>query len=177
MAGMTVGRLPSPRSASAALPLPGRDAAATALLLAALAGVALAAAAAPLAAAGWPAAGVLKWLFHDVCHQLPERSFHWQGWPLAVCHRCMGLYLGFVLGIALWPALPRALRRLAARPLCLASCAALLAVDWALPNTAASRFGTGLVAAFPVALLALMALPSTRDRAWRRRRTRRQVRT
>ena len=166
MAAMTVERLHSPGLASA-LVRPGRDAGATALLLAALAGVALAAAAAPLAAAGWPSAGVLKWLFHAVCHQLPERSFHWLGWPLAVCHRCLGLYLGFALGLALWPALPKALRRLAVRPLCLASCAALLVVDWALPNTAASRFGTGLLAAFPVALLALMALPSPRRR-WRK---------
>jgi len=29
-----------------------------------------------------------------VCHQRPERSFHWDGVQLAVCARCTGIYLG-----------------------------------------------------------------------------------
>ena len=29
-----------------------------------------------------------------VCHQRPERSFHWDGAQLAVCARCTGIYLG-----------------------------------------------------------------------------------
>jgi uncharacterized membrane protein len=29
-----------------------------------------------------------------VCHQLPERTFHLIGGPLAVCARCLGLYAG-----------------------------------------------------------------------------------
>jgi uncharacterized membrane protein len=29
-----------------------------------------------------------------VCHQLPDRSFHWHGAQLAVCARCTGIYLG-----------------------------------------------------------------------------------
>lgn len=130
------------------------------LLLACMAGLALVAAVAPLAAAGWPYASLLRWLFSGVCHQSAERSFHWFGAPLAVCHRCAGLYLGFTLGVALWPHLPPILRQLALRPTWLAACLALPLIDWALPNSAASRFGTGLIAAFPVGLLALMALPS-----------------
>ena len=130
------------------------------LLLACLAGLAAAAAAAPLAAAGWPYAELLRWPFSLVCHQLPERSFHWLGWPLAVCHRCAGLYLGFALGVAAWPHLPAGARRLATRPAWLGTCLALLALDWALPNSAASRLATGLVAAFPMGLLAHSALPA-----------------
>lgn len=129
-------------------------------LLACVAGLALVASVAPLSSAGWPYAGLLRWFWGGVCHQLPERSFHWFGAPLAVCHRCVGLYLGFTLGVALWPHLPLGLRQLALRPAWLAACLALPAIDWALPNSAASRFGSGLVAAFPVALLALLALPS-----------------
>ena len=29
-----------------------------------------------------------------ICHQRPERSFHWEGAQLAVCARCTGIYLG-----------------------------------------------------------------------------------
>ncbi len=38
-----------------------------------------------------------------VCHQIPERSFHLLGFPLAVCSRCTGIYVGFVIGLALYP--------------------------------------------------------------------------
>lgn len=33
-----------------------------------------------------------------VCHQRPERSFHWHGVKWPVCGRCSGLYLGGALG-------------------------------------------------------------------------------
>jgi uncharacterized membrane protein len=35
---------------------------------------------------------------HLVCHQLPARTFHLPAGPLAVCARCLGLYLGAVAG-------------------------------------------------------------------------------
>ena len=35
-----------------------------------------------------------------ICHQRPERSFHLDGRPLAVCARCTGLYLAAPLGLA-----------------------------------------------------------------------------
>jgi len=38
-----------------------------------------------------------------ICHQIPERSFHLLGFPLAVCSRCTGIYFGFVIGLALYP--------------------------------------------------------------------------
>ena len=34
-----------------------------------------------------------------VCHQLPERSFHFAAGPIAVCARCLGLYAGAVAGL------------------------------------------------------------------------------
>jgi uncharacterized membrane protein len=99
-------------------------------------------------------------VFDPVCHQIGERSFQLWGEPLAVCHRCTGLYLGFALGIAIWPALPRTAERLLARPRAIVLFAIPLAIDavvLAASNTAASRFATGLIAAFPVALFALAA--------------------
>ena len=137
----------------------GQIVARAAPLLACLAVLATVAAAAPLAAAGWPYAELLRWPFSLACHQLPERSFHWLGSPLAVCQRCTGLYVGFALGVAACPHLPAGVGRMATRPAWLATCLALLALDWALPNSAGSRFATGLLAAFPVGLLAHSALP------------------
>jgi uncharacterized membrane protein len=45
-----------------------------------------------------------------ICHQIPERSLHWLGAPLGVCVRCMGIYVGFVGGLMLYP-LVRSLRQ------------------------------------------------------------------
>ncbi len=38
-----------------------------------------------------------------VCHQMPQRSFHWLGYPLGVCARCVGIYAGFFLGLLFYP--------------------------------------------------------------------------
>lgn len=34
------------------------------------------------------------WIGSSLCHQLPERSFHWNGKQLPVCARCTGLRVG-----------------------------------------------------------------------------------
>ena len=128
------------------------------LLLACCCALALVVAPPLLAASGWPYADVLRWLLHPICHQLPERTFHLFGEPFAVCHRCTGLYLGFTLGVALWPRLPELAAKLAAKPRCILLFAVPLALDWLLANSAASRFATGMIAAFPVGLLPLLAL-------------------
>jgi len=49
--------------------------------------------------------------FSGVCHQLPERSFHLWGEPLAVCARCSGVYAGFLAGALLFPVIRRRLKR------------------------------------------------------------------
>ncbi len=68
-----------------------------------------------VAAIAWPAVlgGALAARVHDatpvfsgivylsasrVCHQRPERSFHWDGVAWPVCARCSGLYLGGLAG-------------------------------------------------------------------------------
>lgn len=45
-----------------------------------------------------PARALLMDGFSLVCHQLPSRSPHIEGVQLAVCHRCFGIYWGFLLG-------------------------------------------------------------------------------
>jgi uncharacterized membrane protein len=41
--------------------------------------------------------------FSGVCHQMPDRSFHLWGKPLAVCSRCSGAYAGFLAGSLAFP--------------------------------------------------------------------------
>jgi len=42
-------------------------------------------------------------LFSPLCHQIPSRSFMINDYPLAVCARCLGIYLGFFLGTLIYP--------------------------------------------------------------------------
>lgn len=41
--------------------------------------------------------------FSHLCHQMEWRSFHLDGYPLAVCARCFGFYAGFLFGLAVYP--------------------------------------------------------------------------
>ena len=90
--------------------------------------------------------------FALVCHQRSARSFHWCGWPLAVCARCTGIYAGAGVGLLLYPwwgrlsapvLPPRRYLVLALIPLLL---------DWALgamgitSGSAVVRMATGLLA-------------------------------
>jgi len=87
--------------------------------------------------------------FSYVCHQLPERSFHFAGHKLGVCSRCTGIYAGFAFSVLLYP-LARPLHTTQAPSRIWLILAALpLAVDFGLgyfniwSNTHASRFITG----------------------------------
>ena len=53
-----------------------------------------------------PARAVLMQAFAGVCHQLPERSAQLGGVPLAVCHRCYGIYWGLLAATLCFPLLP-----------------------------------------------------------------------
>jgi uncharacterized membrane protein len=46
---------------------------------------------------------VLQHTYGRVCHQIDERSFHLDGHPLAVCARCFGIYIGYLIGLMLYP--------------------------------------------------------------------------
>ena len=89
--------------------------------------------------------------FHAACHQIPGRSFHLDGFPLAVCARCFGLYAGVPAGMLVYP-LARGLTRMdAPRRTWLFLAALPTSVDFALglfgiwENTHWSRFLTALL--------------------------------
>ena len=42
-------------------------------------------------------------VYSPFCHQLPERSLICFGHPLAVCSRCLGIYLGIFGGLLFYP--------------------------------------------------------------------------
>src|SRR5947199_190265 len=41
--------------------------------------------------------------FNYICHQLPYRSYFFEGHQLAVCSRCFGVYLGLLVGFLVYP--------------------------------------------------------------------------
>jgi len=98
-----------------------------------------------------PWQGLVYAVFSPVCHQIPSRSFHILGQPLAVCARCLGIYLGFLGGIVLYPFLRGFTKVSLPRTgiFVLVSCPIVLdtlgnfARLWATPNEA--RFATGLL--------------------------------
>jgi uncharacterized membrane protein len=90
--------------------------------------------------------------FAPVCHQLPARSPHLGGTPLAVCDRCLGIYAGLALGIAgVWAAGGLWRRAGRADGLVLLAAAVPMGADWIGPllglwaNTPWSRSTTGLL--------------------------------
>jgi uncharacterized membrane protein len=121
---------------------------------------------APLAEAGQMtgvSAPIYKF-FSFLCHQMPERSFHLEHHPFAVCTRCFGLYFGLLAGFVVYPffrsieevePLPRFWLFLALVP---------MGVDWSLgffeiwENTALSRFSTGLILGVTCAIFIVPAL-------------------
>ena len=49
---------------------------------------------------GFPAIAIAtRGAFALVCHQRPERCFWIAGFPVAVCARCLGIYLGAAVGL------------------------------------------------------------------------------
>jgi len=107
--------------------------------------------AAPLAQANglqWFSFAVYE-AFSHVCHQTPERSFYIAGFPLAVCARCTGLYVGFTAVVAFYPLMTSLKRTHAPERKWLFIATAPLAIDFALgffgvwENTHVSRLLTG----------------------------------
>ena len=92
--------------------------------------------------------------FALVCHQQPDRSFFLFGGSVAVCSRCLGIYLGATAGLVL-----RAWRPTALRWLTIAVSASV--VEWATEiaglhgNWMWMRFGLGFAVGAAAAMLVL----------------------
>jgi uncharacterized membrane protein len=89
--------------------------------------------------------------FRPACHQMPERSFYVAGYPLAVCARCTGLYVGALAGVVFYPLARRVARTDTPPRVWLILAAVPTTVDFALgffhvwENTHWSRFTTALL--------------------------------
>ncbi len=127
-----------------------------------------------LTAASQPlASGLLYLFFAPLCHQLPERCFSLLGFPLAVCQRCFGIYLGLFLGSLshLFRA-PKFLRTISDRTwIILAALPLVLDVGLAAALIASStpwtRLVTGLIFGAMLAAILLPALVQfVRDTPW-----------
>jgi len=96
--------------------------------------------------------------FAVVCHQRPERCFWIFGMPVAVCARCLGIYLGATVGL-----LVRTSRRIAVRLLIAAAAINLLDASTELAglhgNWLGVRFALGMVLGTAGALLISASLP------------------
>jgi uncharacterized membrane protein len=109
-----------------------------------------------------------------VCHQLPERSFHWHGAQLAVCARCTGIYLGTCSAAVLAPLPPSAYgrwmgsRRRAGWLLAMAAAptAATVIAEWAgwWSPSSVVRAGTGALLGVAGAIVVMGTLGSAERR-------------
>jgi uncharacterized membrane protein len=79
-----------------------------------LVGLAMAPLAVPWLTTTHPLAALLvRGFFSGLCHQDPARSFLIAGVPVAVCTRCLGIYLGLAAGMTCELTLTTAIRWLA----------------------------------------------------------------
>lgn len=114
--------------------------------------------------------------FSFLCHQLPERSLHIAGEPLAVCSRCFGVYFGMLFGFAIYP-FWRNIEEIDPLPkFWLLASLIPMSIDWALTffgiweNTQSSRFFTGMIVGVACATFIIPALVEiTRNFTYRRK--------
>ena len=92
-----------------------------------------------------------------ICHQIPERSFFWQGHQLPVCARCTGLYVSGAVGILGWLGLKAARRW---RPIAIDARVTLRVIAVAAVPTLVT-FATGVIGLWDGSNLtrALLAIP------------------
>ncbi len=113
-----------------------------------------------LGAIGWapylrshssPWQGFVYAVFSPLCHQIGSKSFFVFGQPLAVCSRCLGIYIGFLAGTGLYPFI-RGFSRIELPRIDVFICLSFpIVIDtagnfaglWNTPNLA--RFATGLL--------------------------------
>ena len=102
-----------------------------------------------LRSVGSPWHSLVYAVFAPTCHQIDSRCLRIFGFPMAVCARCLGIYLGMLLGICLFPRLgPRPLKLPGARtfavftlPIALDTAGNMLSL-WSTPP--AMRLGLGI---------------------------------
>lgn len=108
--------------------------------------------------------------FSAICHQLPERSFHLLGFPLAVCARCTGIYVGALIGLLLYPCGRRLEDETMPARWWLVAAAMPVLIDFAgqaaglFTNTFWSRTVTGLIAGAAAVFYILPGLMAIRYR-------------
>ena len=137
--------------------------------LAGVAGLAVLAVLPPII--GGEAGAVLHHAFAAVCHQIPERTPHLAGGPIALCHRCSGILAGLLVGVAAAPSLGGTMVEGIVRSrqgLALVLSGLPTAIDWALgatgvwANTPLSRMLTGAMFGIAAGLILganLLAVP------------------
>jgi len=74
---------------------------------------------------------VLRWLLSGVCHQITAHSFVAHGETLPLCARCLGTYLGALIGLLTWR-LGRRSRATALPPVSIIVVLAMFIASWAL---------------------------------------------
>lgn len=118
-----------------------------------------------------PAAGNLNGIsapiyqfFSFVCHQQPERSFHFGAHAFAVCARCFGIYCGLFAGFAVYPFFRRVENVDPLPRVWLVAAMIPIGIDWTLgvfgvwANTHFSRFITGAILGAACAIYIVPAL-------------------
>jgi uncharacterized membrane protein len=118
---------------------------------------------------------VMHWIGFGLCHQLPARSFIAGGHQLPVCARDTGIYLGFVVSLAIIGAFERGRRRTGMPPAWLlgVGVALIVAMAWDGVTSYAGlrattnflRLATGTGAGFA---LALVVAPVLNQQLWKR---------
>lgn len=109
------------------------------------------------------AGGILYAFFSPICHQMESRSFFINGMPLGVCSRCSAIYLSFLIGALIYPAVRNIGRAdIPSRWVLIFSCVPMLvdAFPWRFgmyEATLATRAITGSVAGFALAFFIVPA--------------------
>jgi uncharacterized membrane protein len=105
--------------------------------------------------------------FSFFCHQNPARSFFIMQYPIAVCHRCFGIYLGLFFGSLL--SIPYNLVSWRTRRFMILAAALPLLLDALLPfiglwtSTWWSRSCTGLLLGFLISPLLVQGVSELRN--------------
>jgi uncharacterized membrane protein len=118
-------------------------------------------------------ASIAYLFFAPVCHQRPDRSFYLLGHPLAVCHRCSGIYIGLLAGCFFPDRLLKRMTSSGNRRILVLAASMPLTVDVVLDyfdlwsNGPLSRAASGLIFGMMLSLLLVSGIAELMDSsAW-----------